>query len=144
MRSSDPGRQLYADGFQVSRALIYLGGFGAYGLALSALHATTGIGLPCPFRAVTGWECPLCGGTRLGAALLRGDLAAAFAFNPLVLVGLAVLSALGVLWMVELLGGPRVRPPSWLATRLRRVRPTSWLIGGLVVSVLYTVLRNLV
>ena len=47
-------------------------------LALSALFATTGFGLPCPFLALTGWQCPLCGGTRMGSALLHGDLVSAF------------------------------------------------------------------
>ncbi len=129
--------------FKASAGLSYLGGFFAYGVGLSALYASTGIGLGCPFRWVTGWQCPLCGSTRMGSALLHGDLAAAFAFNPAVLVGLVVLGILGVLWSVEVLGGPKVRPPDRLAVRLRRVHPTRWLLGGLAAAVLYTVIRNL-
>ena len=68
----------------------YVGAFFAGGLALSALYATTGVGLPCPFRAVTGWDCPLCGGTRMGDALLHGDVLAAFGYNPLALIGLLI------------------------------------------------------
>jgi hypothetical protein len=129
--------------FRASRGLTYLGGFFGYGLALSALYATTGIGLPCPFRAVTGWECPLCGGTRLGRALLHGDVGAAFVDNPVVLVGLAVLGVLGVLWTVEVLGGPAVRlRPRW-AARAQAVHPTRWTVAGLVVAAVFVLLRNL-
>ena len=107
------------------------------------LYATTGLGLGCPFRTLTGWDCPFCGGTRLGSALLHGDPVAAFWFNPVVFVGLGVLTVLGVLWLVEAAGGPRVRLPGGVAARLRAVRPTAWLLVGLVAAAAYTVLRNL-
>jgi hypothetical protein len=129
--------------FRASEALKYVGGFFATGLGLSVLYATTGAGAPCPFRMITGWDCPLCGGTRMGAALLHGDVAAAFAFNPLAFIGLGVVTVLGALWMVEALGGPRVRPPRRIADRGVRVHPTTWLIVGLTVAAVYTVLRNL-
>jgi hypothetical protein len=79
----------------------------------------------------------------MGSALLHGDVVGAFAYNPVVLVGLVILGGLGVLWSVEVLGGPRVRPPAALAIRLRAVRPTGWLLIGLTAAVIYTVLRNL-
>jgi hypothetical protein len=116
----------------------------AGGLALSALFATTGIGLPCPFLALTGWQCPLCGGTRMGGALLAGDLGTAFAANPLALVATAVLAVLSVLWAIELLGGPAVRPPRGVGERLARFSASAWLVLGAVVAVAYAVLRNLV
>src|SRR5215216_5779737 len=40
---------------RAARAAGYVGAFFAGGLALSALYATTGLGLPCPFRLLTGW-----------------------------------------------------------------------------------------
>ena len=129
--------------FRAVRAAGYVGAFFAGGVALSALYATTGLGLPCPFRAVTGWDCPLCGGTRMGDALLHGDVSAAFGFNPLAVVGLLMLGILGVLWAVEAAGGPAVRLPRPLADRLQRVRPSHWLVAGLVVAVIYTLARNL-
>lgn len=129
--------------FRATRAAGYVGVFFAGGLALSALYATTGIGLPCPFRALTGWDCPLCGGTRMGGALLHGDVQAAFGFNPLALAGLVILGLLGALWTVEAAGGPSVRLPRSLADRLRRVSPMHWLLVGLFVAVIYTVARNL-
>ena len=93
-----------------SRLLVGAGVLAA-GLTLSAVYATTGVGVPCPFLALTGWSCPLCGGTRMGSALLHGDLSAAFAFNPLALIGVAVLAVLTALWGVAAAGGPAVRPP---------------------------------
>jgi hypothetical protein len=129
--------------FPATRAAGYVGAFFAGGLALSALYATTGLGLPCPFRLLTGWDCPLCGGTRMGEALLHGDVQAAFGFNPLALVGLVILAVLGVLWTVEATGGPAFRLPRPLSERLRRVRPMQWLVIGLLVAVIYTITRNL-
>jgi uncharacterized protein DUF2752 len=125
--------------FQPLRGLRWLGGFAAFGIGLSALYAATGRGFGCPFRAVTGWDCPFCGGTRLGSALLHGDVATAFAFNPLVFVGLVALTVTGVLWVVELLGGPSVRPPA----RVRRITTNQWLVVAAVVAVVFTLARNL-
>ena len=129
--------------FRPMRAAGYVGAFFAGGLALSALYATTGVGLPCPFRALTGWDCPLCGGTRMGDALLHGDIRTAFEFNPLALVGMLIMGVLGVLWAVEAAGGPAVRIPRSLAERLRAVRLSHWLVIGLIVAVVYTLVRNL-
>lgn len=42
----------------------------------------------CPFHALTGWLCPLCGSLRAVHALLTGSPLAAFAFNPLTIAGL--------------------------------------------------------
>jgi Protein of unknown function (DUF2752) len=129
--------------FRPMRAAGYVGAFFAGGLALSALYATTGVGLPCPFRALTGWDCPLCGGTRMGDALLHGDIRTAFEFNPLALLGMLIMGVLGVLWAVEAAGGPAVRLPRSLAERLRGVRLSYWLVIGLIVAVVYTLVRNL-
>ena len=130
-------------GFRAATGVAYLGGLAASGVGLSALYAATGVGLPCPFRMATGWDCPLCGGTRLGAALLHGDLVAAFSYNPLLLVGLVLLSVLGLLWTVESLGGPAVRPPRRSAALLARLRPEHWLVLGLAAAALHIALRNL-
>ena len=120
-----------------------LGGLFAGGFALSALFATTGIGVPCPFLALTGWQCPLCGGTRMGAALLHGDLAAAYAFNPLAFVALIALGALAAVWAIEVLGGPAVRLPRGLANQLQRMPGLAWAALALLLAVVYTLVRNL-
>jgi hypothetical protein len=129
--------------FRPDTGLKWIGGFFAYGLGMTALYASTGVGLPCPFRMVTGWNCPLCGGTRMGDALLHLDIGAAFAYNPMALVGLLVLATLGVLWTVQLAGGPAVRLPKRVRDRLTAARPTTWLTAGVVGMVGYTILRNL-
>ena len=46
---------------------------------------STEIFAPCPILAMTGWQCPGCGGTRALFSLLHGDVAASFAMNPLLL-----------------------------------------------------------
>lgn len=130
-------------GFRAQRGLAVLGAFAAYGVGVSALYATTGAGLPCPFRAVTGWLCPLCGGTRLGVALLHGDVSGAFAANPVVLVGLVVLTGLGILWIVEVLGGPATRLPPRVAVAIARVSPNGWLVAGLAAASVFVLVRNL-
>jgi len=132
-----------AAGFRPEHGLAALGAFAAFGIGLSVLYATTGAGVPCPFRAVTGWQCPLCGGTRLGAALLHGDVSAAWSANPVVLVGLIVLTVLGIGWSVELLGGPAIRLPQRLRRVVAEVRPTTWLVAVPVSAALFVLLRNL-
>ena len=128
--------------FNAVRAVRGLVAFAGLGIGISALYAGSGIGFPCPFRLATGWNCPLCGGTRLGAALLHLDLGAAFAYNPAVFIGLVVASVLGALWVVEALGGPAVRPPRAVAARWRAITPSAWLGLGLAGAAVYTVLRN--
>lgn len=100
-----------ASGFRATRALRGLASFGAVGVGLSGVALSTGLGVPCPWRWLTGTLCPFCGGTHVGVALLQGDLAAAWAANQFVLLGLGVLGVFGVLWTSEVLGGPVVRPP---------------------------------
>lgn len=130
--------------FQAVGGLKWLAGYAAFGLGIATLYATTGVGFPCPFRALTGWDCPFCGGTRLGASLLHGDVAAAFAYNPVVFVSLVLGVVVGALWIVEAVGGPRVRPPVRWSTAVRRIRPAvRWTVIA-VLAALYVVLRNLI
>ena len=51
----------------------------------------------CPFALITGMACPGCGMTRALGRLLRGDLAGAMSFHPLILL-VVVLGAGGVVW----------------------------------------------
>ncbi len=44
---------------------------------------TAGFFPPCVFRALTGLLCPGCGTTRALHQLLHGEIAAAFALNPM-------------------------------------------------------------
>ena len=61
----------------------------------------------CPFRALTGWLCPLCGSLRAGHALLHGRIGEAFLLNPFVLVTSTVIAGTG--------GALRARLVPWAA-----------------------------
>ncbi|MEW5813196.1 MAG: DUF2752 domain-containing protein [Actinomycetota bacterium] len=54
-------------------------------------HSPSFVFPPCPFKALTGWNCPACGGLRMTHDLLHGDLAAAFVDNAYALIGLPLL-----------------------------------------------------
>lgn len=49
------------------------------------------IGTSCPFHALTGYDCPGCGGTRAVRSLLKGDLRMSVQYHPLVLYTVIVL-----------------------------------------------------
>ena len=51
----------------------------------------TGVFPVCPFRALTGLNCPGCGTARGLHQLLHGNVLAAFEFNPLMILLLPVL-----------------------------------------------------
>ncbi|MGC3994936.1 MAG: DUF2752 domain-containing protein [Propionicimonas sp.] len=112
--------------------------FGAVGLTLSGAYAVAGVGVPCPWRALTHTLCPFCGSTTLGASLLHGDVAAAWRANPFVFLLLVGLALASVGWLVEALGGPTVRLPG------RRLDQRRWYIGLGVVAIGFAVVRNLV
>ena len=76
---------------------------GAVPFALApALHAAGGVGFACPFLALTGVPCPLCGGTRAVALAAQGD-AAFLTYNA---VWVAVLAGLVVAGVAALAGRP--------------------------------------
>lgn len=87
---------------------------------------------PCPILALTGWQCPGCGGMRSAYSLLHGDLVASIAMNPILV---AVYLALALVGAGALL---RTRTPR-LAMALQYSGPAL-----LVAAVLYSaVVRNL-
>ena len=109
--------------------------FGTAGLLIGALgyiglrdpHQAD-FGFPaCPFRLLTGWNCPGCGGLRMTHDLLHGDVAAAVVDNVFMLVGLPILA----LWLI-------VR---WRTTR--PLLPRAAVIVMIVAAVGWTVIRNL-
>ncbi len=52
----------------------------------------TGVFPICPFRVLTGFNCPGCGTTRAVHQLLHGHVVAAFELNPLTILLLPVLA----------------------------------------------------
>ena len=92
------------------------------------------IGMPCPFYRCTGLYCPGCGTMRAAHSLLHGDVAAAFGYNPFMVLSLPLLGA--IVWD-RVTRGTSAEWPA-LTRRLRRIMPTlPWIV------VVYWILRNL-
>src|SRR3989338_3564663 len=108
-----------------------------WGVALAVLYvfdtATSGIYPGCPFRALTGWLCPGCGTLRGLHQLLHGNLAAAFRFNPLMVLSLPFVAWSLLARSAELAAG-RALPVVLLRA--------AWIRALLGVVLLYGVLRN--
>src|SRR5262245_39527865 len=88
----------------------------------------------CVFHSLTGLDCPGCGGLRAAHRLLHGDLAGAFAFNPLLVLLSPVLGWFLIGWAVRETTG-RVWPNPF------RRRLCIWVLLG--VLVVFSVARNL-
>jgi Protein of unknown function (DUF2752) len=70
-------------------------GVGAAWLAAASLRLSDSGPTPCPWRMLTGLDCPFCGATRSAASLARGDVVAALDHNALfvlVILPLAVVA----------------------------------------------------
>ncbi|MGH9208906.1 MAG: DUF2752 domain-containing protein [Acidimicrobiales bacterium] len=81
----------------------------------------------CPFRLLTGWNCPACGALRMTHDVLHGDLAAAITDNVFLLVGIPVLAG-------------------WILLRRRRqeaLLPIPAVVTLVLAAIAWTVLRNL-
>ncbi|NIK54512.1 DUF2752 domain-containing protein [Kribbella shirazensis] len=129
----------------LDRRIWGLSAVGVGGFALAGVYQVSGgrIGVPCILHATTGLDCPLCGSTRMAAALLHGDLAQAWHFNAVVLVlGPLIGVAVGyqvLAWSLEslrLVKLPRLRMSSRTAERL--------LTAVIALLVVFGVARNLV
>ncbi|PWD52278.1 DUF2752 domain-containing protein [Serinibacter arcticus] len=98
-------------------------------LVVRTPHSSGSYGV-CP-SVLLGLACPGCGGLRGTYELVHGDVASAWAFNPLVVVGAPLVLALLIRWGWDAAAGRAPwTPPSWLA----------WLSGAAVV--VFWVLRN--
>ncbi|MGW0162404.1 DUF2752 domain-containing protein [Mycobacterium sp. NPDC003323] len=104
------------------------------GVGLAGALAYIGLGDPhrpgffpaCPFKALTGLECPACGGLRMTHDVLNADLAAAVTDNVFLLFGIPTLLV-------------------WLAIRWRRGRtlmPMAATVTVILALVAWTVVRN--
>ena len=90
-------------------------------------HNTNSVYPLCPFKWLTGWNCPFCGGLRMTHDLLHGDLAASINDNVFLLVGIPLLAG-------------------WVLMRLRHGRsplPMPAVLTIAAVAMVWTVLRNL-
>ncbi|EUA12005.1 hypothetical protein I546_2275 [Mycobacterium kansasii 732] len=87
--------------------MLFAGALGYIGLVDP--HRGDSLYPQCPFKLLTGWNCPACGGLRMTHDLLHGDVAAAINDN---------------VFLVFLLAGIPVIA-GWL--QLRRRNGQSWL-----------------
>ncbi len=109
---------LIGGGAALAGALAYIG--------LADPHRPGFLFPACPFKALTGLDCPACGGLRMTHDLLHGDLAAATVDNVFLLFGLPLLAL-------------------WLLLRWRQRRPLMPVAATVTVvtaAVVWTVVRN--
>jgi hypothetical protein len=111
-------------------------------LALRDPNTSGSYGL-CPLLALTGLDCPFCGGLRGTSALLHGDVATALDHNALLPLFLGVAIALAVTAFAR--AGRVDGVSASRSTRLRplTIRPAAlwWSLG--VVTAIFFVVRNL-
>ena len=108
----------------------------ALGLAglLVAFDPATNWWFPsCPFHALTGWLCPLCGSLRALHALLAGAPLVALALNPLTTLGVAV--------AVVAFAHDLLRPTE--APQIERLMGLCFSKPALAIAIVFGVFRNL-
>jgi Protein of unknown function (DUF2752) len=86
----------------------------------------------CPFREVTGWDCPGCGGLRAIWSLIHGDVRAAWDENALVFFVIPALTLGLFLWFRAAISRRR---------SLRLPYPVVWL--AVVLAIVWVITRNL-
>lgn len=122
-------RQLPRWAAPVAVGAVALAGAGV--LAFGDPGAVSAVWPGCPFRLLTGLDCPGCGGTRAAIALLNGQVLRALDHNVVTVV---LMPVLGWGWW------------RWLKARMRRgslpTVPPRWSMGLAVVLTVFWVLRN--
>ena len=126
-----------AHGLRWGRLAILLGALVSTGAATWLLMNGGPSAMPwtCLLHDLTGLHCPGCGMTRAANAVLEGNVAAAFRFNPL---GVILLPLALVALVPEVLGWLRGCPPAW---RFPLGKRGAWILAWLVIG--FAVLRNL-
>ncbi len=119
---------------RLRRLLLWGAALLGLGLIYAAVNTRLGLYVPCLFRAATGWKCPGCGVTSLCLALLRLDLPAAWAANPVLLLLLPAIALLTARTAVRYVREGSNPLPPW-EERL------AW--GLVIVLVLWGIARNL-
>ena len=93
----------------------------------------TGFFPPCPFRMLTGFTCPGCGGTRALHQILHGHIEAAFMLNPLLLLSIPFLLFALLRYSVIVMRGGMPRP---------NALPAPYIYALFVIVVSFWVFRN--
>ena len=100
----------------------------------SALIDPTGGPTLCPFKAMTGLDCPLCGATRAAHQLFRGNVIGALDFNAVFVLAAPLLLWAAVTVLRQGLGDRSARMPH--AQR-------STVVALVVAVATFTIIRNL-
>jgi len=118
-------------GLQVATIWLFVAGVATYSFLMDPAKGT---GYPsCPFRMLTGFDCPGCGSSRALHQLLHGHPIKAFEFNPLLVILLPLL-ALALLSVSRSLIDDKHR-------NVAIFRPAfAWVVLGIVVS--FWIFRN--
>jgi hypothetical protein len=105
---------------------------GAVLLLTDRIDLLSHVWVGCPFRMLTGLDCPGCGGTRAAHALVRGDVARALDHN-LMTVSLLPLLAYGWWrWLLERAGrGVRLELGHRTASALASAMVAFWVLRNL-------------
>jgi len=112
---------------------LWIAGSAALGVAALAYIGTVDPHRPgavfpfCPFKVVTGWDCPACGGLRMTHDVLHGNFSAAVTDNVFLLVGLPLLAIFAL----------------WRRRRGRQVVTSALLVVLAAATLGWTVVRNL-
>lgn len=88
----------------------------------------------CPFQMITGWWCPFCGATRSLSKLMRGEWAAAFRYNALLVIGIPLLVAVWFAFAVPSETGWR---------HAVRARGTRLAVAAGILCVVFVAVRNI-
>jgi hypothetical protein len=89
----------------------------------------------CIFFTLTGMTCPGCGALRATHHLLHGELAAAFHFNPLIVISFPFLLCAFVAFALQIAGGREFSPERFL-------KP-GWIWIGFAAGIVFAIGRNL-
>jgi len=84
----------------------------------------------CHFRDWTGIPCLTCGSTRMVDAILSGHLVEAVTWNPLVFLGLALVTA----WIAVVAVGIALGRPSRSLVPTPRERLGLWILGAVILA----------
>src|ERR1700712_2084830 len=120
--ATDGRGRLYA---AVGTGIAAAGGLAYIGLADPHSHGFLFPG--CPFRLLTGLNCPACGGLRMTPDLLHLDFGAAVVDNVFVLVGFPMLA-------------------TWLLVRWKRgqkLMPVAATVTVILAGIAWTMVRNM-
>jgi hypothetical protein len=88
-------------GAALAGALVYIG--------VNDPHRLGSAYPPCPFKVLTGWDCPGCGGLRMTHDLLHGNLHLAVLDNAFLLIAFPALAG-WLVWLTRTRRSPRVVP----------------------------------